>query len=302
MKTLIIKLGALGDVVRTTPLVRVLPGDITWVTSQEALPLLPRRRLASPLSLRQAAKLQGARFDLVLCLDEDRAAAALASSLEAGRLIGTCLAPDGRLCYTADSAPWFDLSLISRLGQARADRRKLANARTYQEHIFAMLGRKFSGEEYLIGSVPSGKGERQPSRDHAPMRVGLDGRAGARWSMKRWRGFRALARRLERDGLQTTFFRQRASLADFLEDIAACDVVVCGDTLTMHLALALGIRTVALFICTSPAEIHGYGRLIKVVSPLWKKYAYGRGSARAPGDAVTVAEVYKQVRRAAADS
>ena len=29
---LIIKLGALGDVVRTTPLLRVLEGKMTWVT------------------------------------------------------------------------------------------------------------------------------------------------------------------------------------------------------------------------------------------------------------------------------
>jgi hypothetical protein len=92
-------------------------------------------------------------------------------------------------------------------------------------------------------------------------------------------------------------FRQRARLQDFRADIAACDLVVCGDTLTMHLALALGIRTVALFLCTSPYEIHGYGRLVKVASPLWKDYAYARGRGREPGEALGVAEVHAQVRR-----
>src|SRR5579885_2276173 len=33
---LVIKLGALGDVIRTTPLLRVLEGRITWVTSTVA--------------------------------------------------------------------------------------------------------------------------------------------------------------------------------------------------------------------------------------------------------------------------
>ena len=296
MKTLIIKLGALGDVLRTTPLLRALPSDVTWVAGKEALPLLPRRRLASVLSREAAAGLAGARFDLVLCLEEDRRAAALASSVEAGRIIGTCLAPDGRLCYTADAAPWFDMSLISRMGKARADRRKLANTRTYQEHLFAMLGRRFSGEEYLLGPAASPR-----ARSSRPLRVGLDGRASPRWPMKRWRGYRALARRLEQDGLRVAFFRQRARLTDFVRDVAACDLVVCGDTLTMHLALALRIPTVALFICTSPAEIHGYGRLSKVVSPLWKECAYGRGSAPEPGEAITVAEVHEQVRRAATE-
>ncbi|MCX5796114.1 MAG: glycosyltransferase family 9 protein [Elusimicrobia bacterium] len=291
MNTLVIKLGALGDVVRTTPLLRALPGEITWVADHAAHPLLPREPLAAVLTLAQAAALRGTRFDLVLSLDEDREAAALASSVQAGRLVGTYLGPDGGLRYTDSAAAWFDLSLISRLGQAQADSRKRSNDRTYQDLVFAMLDRKFGGEEYWIGPAARRPG---PGR---PLRIGLDGRASERWPMKRWSGFPELARGLEKDGLRVEVFRQRDSLQEFLADIAACDLVVCGDTLTMHLALALGIRTVALFICTSPAEIHGYGRLAKVVSPLWQDYAYGRGSARAPGDALTVPEVCEQVRR-----
>lgn len=295
MKTLIIKLGALGDVVRTTPLLRVLKGAVTWVASPEALPLLPRRRLAAAMSLEAASALAGTRFDLVLSLDEDRRAAALASRIEAGRLVGTYLDADRVLRYTRDSASWFDLSLVSRLGRAAADRRKLANTRTYQEHLFSMLGRRFSGEEYMIGPAP-----RPPKRPGRALRVGLDARAGARWPMKRWPGYRALSRLLEQDGLRTAFFRQRGRLADFNRDIAACDLVVCGDTLTMHLALALGLPTIAIFTCTSPAEIHGYGRLVKVVSPLWKRYSYGRSRSPEPGLAVSVEEVRDRVRAARA--
>ncbi|MBI5241959.1 MAG: glycosyltransferase family 9 protein, partial [Elusimicrobia bacterium] len=250
MKTLIVKLGALGDVVRTTPLLRVLKGDVVWVASRPALPLLPRRRLAAALSLDDAAGLAGERFDLVLSLDEDRRAAALASRVSAGRLVGTYLDGGGGLLYTRDSASWFDMSLVSRLGRAEADRRKLANRRTYQEHLFAMLGRRFSGEEYLIGPAPA---RRRKAKRRPPI-VGLDARAGTRWPMKRWAGYRTLARLLEADGARPFFFRQRGRLADFARDIAACDLVVCGDTLTMHLALALGVPAVALFLCTSPAE------------------------------------------------
>lgn len=295
MKTLIIKLGALGDVVRTTPLLRVLKGEVCWVTSRPALPLLPARRLAAALPLEAAGEIRGGRFDLVLSLDEDRRAAALASRIDAGRRIGTYLDESGALRYTRESASWFDMSLVSRLGRAAADRRKLANTRTYQEHLFAMLGRRFSGEEYLIGPAP-----RIPGRAARARRVGLDARAGARWPMKRWPGYRTLARRLEEDGLRPVFFRQRRRLEDFAADIAACDRVVCGDTLTMHLALALRVPAVALFLCTSPAEIHGYGRLAKVVSPLWKRHFYGRGRSRAPGEAVSVGEVLARARAATA--
>src|SRR5437764_15441887 len=40
MKVLIIKLGATGDVVRTTPLLRQLDGLVSWITAENNLPLL----------------------------------------------------------------------------------------------------------------------------------------------------------------------------------------------------------------------------------------------------------------------
>jgi len=40
MSVLIIKLGATGDVVRTTPLLRRLDGPVSWITAKSNLPLL----------------------------------------------------------------------------------------------------------------------------------------------------------------------------------------------------------------------------------------------------------------------
>ena len=40
MNVLIIKLGATGDVVRTTPLLRRLDGEITWITAAKNAALL----------------------------------------------------------------------------------------------------------------------------------------------------------------------------------------------------------------------------------------------------------------------
>ncbi len=47
--------------------------------------------------------------------------------------------------------------------------------------------------------------------------------------------------------------------------VGLCDVVVTGDTLAMHLALAQARRTVALFGPTSAPEIEMYGYGEKVV-------------------------------------
>jgi heptosyltransferase-2 len=51
----------------------------------------------------------------------------------------------------------------------------------------------------------------------------------------------------------------------FAAIVAACGVVVAGDTLAMHLSLALGRRTIVLFGPTSAAEIEMYGLGEKVV-------------------------------------
>jgi heptosyltransferase-2 len=51
----------------------------------------------------------------------------------------------------------------------------------------------------------------------------------------------------------------------FAAIVAACHVVVAGDTLAMHLSMALGRRTVVLFGPTSAAEIEMYGLGEKVV-------------------------------------
>jgi heptosyltransferase-2 len=51
----------------------------------------------------------------------------------------------------------------------------------------------------------------------------------------------------------------------FAAIIAACGLIVAGDTLAMHLSLALARRTIVLFGPTSAAEIEMYGLGEKVL-------------------------------------
>jgi heptosyltransferase-2 len=55
-------------------------------------------------------------------------------------------------------------------------------------------------------------------------------------------------------------------LRQFASVISKLDVLVSADTLAMHLAIALGIKTVALFGPTCAQEIDLYGRGIKIES------------------------------------
>lgn len=207
-------------------------------------------------------------YDLVLALDDDELCAQIATSVRKKELIGVYIDSSGNVAYTETSAEWFDMGLRSRFGRKIADELKWKNRRTYQEILFGMLGWQFAGEKYWINT---GEAHNQKPIPH---RIGLEERAGSRWPTKRWHRFPELAQVLKGKGLSPVFFRQRPSLLEFVHDVASCSAIVTGDTLTMHLALALERPTVAIFTCTSPWEIYDYGILQKVISPALKKAFY----------------------------
>jgi heptosyltransferase-2 len=97
--------------------------------------------------------------------------------------------------------------------------------------------------------------------------VALEPRAGSRWPLKAWRGYDELAALLRAGGAEPFFLRRRGDLREYLFDISRCAVLVSGDTLAMHAALALRRKAVAVFNCTSPWEIYGYGRLRELRHP-----------------------------------
>jgi len=280
---LIIKLGALGDVIRTTPLLRILDGEVTWVTSMVALPLLRGNPLITSLLPADVPGFHLQRtYDLVVNLEDDKSSAELASTAATGAIVGPYLNGDG-VTYDARGGEWFDMSLSSRYGRIKADLLKLGNRKTYQEMIFSGLGMSFEGEDPVLSL---------PLRT-TPISglIGIEERAGGVWPTKRWNRYGELAARLRDLGYQTRVFKQRDSVIEYADDIHECEFVICGDTLAMHIALALQKRVVALFTCTSPHEIYGYGRLAKVVSPLLEQYFYRRAYSPEPGDAISTADV-----------
>ena len=83
---LIIKLAAIGDVLRTTSLLPSLAQayetrHVTWVTDESALPLLagnPRIDRLLPFGFETVHRLLAEEFDLLICLDKEHRATALA--------------------------------------------------------------------------------------------------------------------------------------------------------------------------------------------------------------------------------
>src|ERR1700741_1039472 len=118
MNVLIINLGALGDVLRTTPLLRVLDAKVTWLTSTKAAPLLQDNSFIYSLHCIEdpADAWRCKRYDLVINLKDEPATAKLASEVEKAEIVGAYMGKDG-ITYSESASAWFDMSLISSFGK-----------------------------------------------------------------------------------------------------------------------------------------------------------------------------------------
>ena len=310
-RILIIKLAALGDVLRTTPIVpalrKVYPdAHITWVTQPEVLPLLARNSQLNrvlPLDFPSWIVLWAEEFDLILSLDKDAPAASLAVSLKGKVKRGFGWNAQGSLYPLDEKAEYaYKLGIDNEL-------KFRINQKTYQQITFELCELVYAGEEYQWETTPeeteyarlwakgSGLDRRRPT-------IGLNTGWGEKFAGKGWRQehWGNLINRLgDHDAniillggpreiqLNGDLFRQyrwrgslhnsgtNNALGQFGAIVDLCDLVVTGDTFGMHVAIAKKKKVVALFGSTCQQEIDLYGRGIKLFptdlpcSPCYKK-------------------------------
>jgi len=289
VNVLIVKLGATGDVVRTTPLLRRLNGQVTWLTARKNAVLL--EGLAPNLrcfSWEDREKVLDRHYSLVINLEDTLSVAQLLKNVECSAIFGAYAGSDNSLQYTENSKCWFDLSLISSYGKQAADRLKLQNRRTYQDMVFGGLSLRFAGEPYLLPE---------------PIETGLSGDiaiaadSGLVWPMKKWAYYGKLREALEAQGLTVNVLPKRSSLLEHLADVRNHRCLIGGDSLPMHFALGTATPCVTLFTCTSPWEIYDYGAQTKIVSPLLEEFFYKRGYDERATTAISVDEVFNAVMR-----
>jgi len=287
VNTLIVKVGATGDVVRTTPLLSRLKGHVTWLTASKNTVLLEGLNCdLRCFSWEERERALDAHYDLCINLEDTLDVAQFLKTVRCGEIFGAYVDSDGSLRYTANSERWFDLSLISAYGKMRADKLKFQNRQTYQELVFEGLGFRFTGETYLLPEAI----ETGLSGD-----VAIAADAGPIWPMKKWPYYDELKQRLENHGLTVNVLPQRASLLQHLSDVRNHCCLIGGDSLPMHFALGTGKRCITLFTCTSPWEIYGYGLQRKIVSPLLEEFFYKRGFDERAVTAIGVEEVFDAV-------
>jgi heptosyltransferase-2 len=296
-RVLIVKLDAMGDVLRSTALLPCLAevhphAAITWITRKESVPLLQRNPyITEVLELGPEAlvHLQTRTFDRVINLDASKTSAALATAAESLRRDGFILDPRGIIQATNPEAQrWLEAGVFDDI--------KRKGVETYQDRMAAILGLSGRQHRYVFRL---GDDEIATARAHLtsigidlekPL-IGFNTGAGGRWPLKQWRedGYVELINRLGRRGdVQCVLLggpgererndRLTAATSVSLFDVGCdnpvrhfaallnhCLVVITGDTLAMHLSLALSRRTVVLFGPTSAPEIELYGLGEKVV-------------------------------------
>lgn len=290
-RLLLIKLAATGDVLRTTCLLpglhRRWPGaHVTWVTSPGAAPLFRGNPLVDRVLAFDGTppiELLVEQFDVVINPDAAADACALAHLARGAQRVGFSVDARGTpLALSPAAERWLEMGI--------RDDRKRANRLAYQEHMAAILGVEWRKEPPILELTPEDTAAgRQLRARHPPpdggLVVGLNTGAGGRWRFKRWteRGYSELIARLHDDGQRVFLLggpeevernaRLAAgsagtavetgcdnSLRQFAGIVDQCDVVVTGDTLAMHIAIARGKRTVVLFGPTSLHEIEVFGR------------------------------------------
>jgi ADP-heptose:LPS heptosyltransferase len=287
VNTLIVKIGATGDVVRTTPLLSRLKGHVTWLTTSKNTVLLQGLNCdLRCFSWEERAKVLKNHYDLVINLEDTHDVAQFLKTVRCGEIFGAYLGSNGSVTYTENSRRWFDLSLISAHGKLKADKLKFQNRQTYQELVFDGLGFRFAGETYLLP---------EPIETELAGDVAIAADAGLVWPMKKWAYYGLLKQRLEEEGLTVNVLPQRSSLLEHLSDTQNHRCLVGGDSLPMHFALGTRTPCVTLFTCTSPWEIYDYGVQRKIVSPLLEKFFYKRGCDKRATTAISVDEVFESV-------
>lgn len=203
MKILIIKIGGLGDVLRTTSLLKPLRNkyhgaNIWWLTKKDAFELLKNNFLIEKILFIEDIGSNGAileeSFDLVISLDDEEKLCKLASKIKSKKLIGAYYdSKKNRCAYTPEGEAWFGMGLlrpVEKGGLKKANELKAKNKKTIQQHLIEMLGLENKDNEIILNLTDEEKefGNNFAKKSNISKKdfvVGLNTGAGSRWQLKK---------------------------------------------------------------------------------------------------------------------
>ena len=306
-KILIIKLDAIGDVLRTTsilpPLRKKYPDAfITWCTKSNATQLFVNNDFVDEIiTFEEDAffRINAEEYDIVINLDTSKISSSIAASAKSKNKMGFVLSKKGYVEATSKAAnKWLTMSAF--------DDVKRENKQTYQEIMYEILELdktkiaqpifKLSNTNLKNADSLAKKWQIKKKRTTIGLNVGVGTKWPSKgWPIERWeelikilenKNFNLLllggpeeiekinALSAKHNFLINTGYDN--TMMEFAAIVDLCDIIITADSLALHIGTALNKKIIALFGPTSTSEIDLFKRGIKVAAPDQCKCYYNR--------------------------
>ena len=306
MNILIIKIGALGDVLRTSFIAQALKEkhfdrkhgkfpDICWLTDKNAKTLFINNPYVNKvITSENRNSLKEMKFDLVINLEEDEENCKFAVSLNSKKIVGF-IYENGRISPSPTAKEWFDMSALGKKPENNILKKK--NKKTHRQIISEILEiENYQEYESFLRLTEKQRNFaedflRRYNLSRKDLIIGINTGAADRWpkhlSVKKtaqlinkiYQEFNAKILlfggpdEIERNKEIQKFVKSPIidtgcgnNLFEFPSLVSICNTLITSDTFGLHVALALKRKTICLIGPTSPSEIDMYDLGEKVIA------------------------------------
>lgn len=274
---LIIKLGAIGDVIRTTPLLNRIRKEhpnayITWLTySPDILSSKWVNRIL-PVTAENIELVKNISFDWLINLDKDPIAISLLKQVNARKKNGFTIDKYGHAASLANEAEYHKW-LTGLFDDVNKE-----NKKHYVQEIFEICDLKFNNEDYILEVDETIKWDIDSDK-HV---VGLNTGCGGRWTSRLWptnywielaqlllnKGYEVIILGGEQEHQKNLEISKKSGakyfgyfpLKSFMSLMNNCQTIVSAVTMAMHIAIALKKNLILFNNIFNKNEFYLYGR------------------------------------------
>lgn len=289
IRILIIKLGALGDVIRTTPLLERFRKEyknvhFTWLTHSPAI--LPSNEIdiIYKWDFTSVYTVQNSKYNIAINLDKDPEACMLLANVGAEKKYGY-IWKQNQIAPATEKA-------THKLMTGFFDGLSKVNTKSYLEEIFEICHFEFNKEDYLINlnqTLANDWNLKMQNLSQDKKIIALNTGCGPRWNTRLWsdESWEDLALDLVKLNYYPVFlggeledeknrrmsqktncyYPGHFSLEEFISITNACDIIVTQVSMMMHIATALKKKMVLCNTIFNKHEFELYNRGIIVEPP-----------------------------------
>ncbi len=283
-RILLIKLDAVGDVLRSTPLAEGIKkqfpnSQLTWLVAESGVSILKNNPYIDRLLTYNSENINGLMceyFDILINLDKDKRATFLTNKIRANEKRGYLLGLTGTPFPINKGANLHYQIALDNWGK------KNSNTKSFQELIFDIAEIPYNNEEYFLKLDEEYEKFAEDFRKkflkkNLPV-VGIVTGCGPVYPHKKWHkeGIIELIKKLKSKKIQVVLFGGKGdieinkeiekktgaineicntSLPQFAALVKLCDVFFTGDTFGLHVAIAFKKPVISVFGPTPAQEI-----------------------------------------------